>query len=723
MVGFLILAATGVDLVNGRTGLGLVFLGASGVVFGLTQLGNLREQGTSWAVLFSVMGGGYFLWRAWMGEAVGLAIADAALVFVFLSVYLLTAQLGERFQRFLFLGLGGLLAVNVGVAMAQEFAEAKFYVWRRDPEIGGSTSGLFDHYNYFASFLNGSFYLVLSYVLLGRNLALRILGGFLGTGMVVALVMSGSRGGYLGFVCGGMFWLVGMFIYLKQTRNPKTGIFAIVAMVLGIGGLTSSFWVVGKLNEKRFEDPNGPKVERMVDDGGRLAFGQMAMSVFAESPVIGMGPRAFSYRSVENWDPSEHWVGNYRPEFAHNEYLQALSDYGSVGLGVILVLIFGHVVVGLYGIAVGARANEGMAVMKVGALAGLAAMLAQANFSFIFHLPTCIGLAGFLMGVLVSGDQGRKAAVSLKGPLMGLATLVATGCLFLLGLRYFDSYRLGQEARKRMASVTWEVNGMEPLDLWEKAGHRAKSHQALENAAKVAMRFGFEAGQAGETEKATSYYRRAEGLYLDALVYHPNLYGALIGLPQIYDSLGEWEKAEAGHQVAMKKLWSRELFLNPHFNASRSSFLEALRMIPKSEFDRALLLLGQAEERFLKRREILNQRRELPEMMALSEEIQAWKAFLEARLLLLEGERVWKTERPRNPELAHAFFLEAEKRYLACEKRVKGRDPRWEGQLQLARGSLEILKAGQVPAAELSEEMIEKVVTPEVVLASKEAKR
>ena len=55
-----------------------------------------------------------------------------------------------------------------------------------------------------------------------------------------------------------------------------------------------------------------------LDDGGRLAMQQMAFEIFLDSPVLGQGPRSFSYLSLENWDPDMLWIRIGIPEFAHN---------------------------------------------------------------------------------------------------------------------------------------------------------------------------------------------------------------------------------------------------------------------------------------------------------------------------------------------------------------------------------------------------------------------
>ena len=75
---------------------------------------------------------------------------------------------------------------------------------------------------------------------------------------------------------------------------------------------------------------------------------QMAFEIFLDSPVLGQGPRSFSYLSLENWDPDMLWIRIGIPDFAHNEYLQVLSDYGAVGFLIIIVLLIAHGVLGTF---------------------------------------------------------------------------------------------------------------------------------------------------------------------------------------------------------------------------------------------------------------------------------------------------------------------------------------------------------------------------------------
>ena len=69
---------------------------------------------------------------------------------------------------------------------------------------------------------------------------------------------------------------------------------------------------------------------------GRLQFWSGALKIFYANPVFGAGLESFAiaYTKVDVGS------GLYRPEFAHNEYLQMLADGGVTGLLIVIAFIF-----------------------------------------------------------------------------------------------------------------------------------------------------------------------------------------------------------------------------------------------------------------------------------------------------------------------------------------------------------------------------------------------
>lgn len=718
---FVIIAATGIDLITSRIGVGLVGLGVALCVVSILRLVNPPQSSRPWLTIFSLLGAGYLVGRALMGGPEGLAVHDIALVLSAIGIYLSVTSTGRGVRGFWIILLAILVALNVGLAISQSVLESPFYFWQPGGSDESHAIGLFAHYNAFASFLNGTVFFFLSYTFFGRNVAARWACALLSLGLIVTLVMSQSRGGWLSFVVGGSLWMVLLILFLKQRRSKLLGIVSIAVVLLGVGGIVSSVWVVQRITEKRvekYEENTGRKVEAKVSDGGRVAFQQMGFEIFLDSPVVGGGARAFSYRALEKWDPDtlELWMGD--PEFAHNEFIQLLSDYGLVGFVLVLALLFIHGILGVINLVSEDDRDSGLSIWQLGAAGGLVAMLCQSYFSFIFHFPACVVLCAFQLAILASQSKEKpknRPVFRFTELVIGIGGLGVAAALAFLGINFFKGYLLSKEAVQKLTAAESVEDVFTGLEILEKAGDRSWDPKSFEIVARRAMLEANTALQGNDPAVAEKFNLRAKAAFERSLELNPNFSAALAGLPRVEDALGNHAAAEEGHQKAMKLIWAREIKLRPYFHAARSSFLQAL----KSDNDAiALDLLREAKSRILKRREILEPRRELDEEKEIRGIIQAWLNYYEGRAIFQRGNDIWINAKPRNPELALAFLLEAQTRYQLSEKLVKGKDPRWEREAKQLKFSVETLEAAQYQPVKLSEEQIGNAIEKEAVLDS-----
>ena len=718
---FVIIAATGIDLITSRIGVGLVGLGVALCVVSILRLVNPPLSSRPWLTIFSLLGAGYLVGRALMGGPEGLAVHDVALVLSAIGIYLSVTSTGRGVRGFWIILLAILVAVNVGLAISQSVLENPFYFWQPGGSDESHAIGLFAHYNAFASFVNGTVFFFLSYTFFGRNVAARWACALLSLGLIVTLVMSQSRGGWLSFVVGGSLWMVLLILFLKQRRSKLLGIVSIAVVLLGVGGIVSSVWVVQRITEKRvekYEENTGRKVEAKVSDGGRVAFQQMGFEIFLDSPVVGGGARAFSYRALEKWDPDtlELWMGD--PEFAHNEFIQLLSDYGLVGFVLVLVLLFIHGIVGVINLVSEDDRDPGLSIWQLGAAGGLVAMLCQSYFSFIFHFPACVVLCAFQLAILASQSKEKsksRPVFRFTELVIGIGGLGVAAALAFLGINFFKGYMLSKEAVQKLTAAESVEDVFTGLETLEKAGDRSWDPKSFEIVARRAMLEANTALQGNDPAVAEKFNLRAKAAFERSLELNPNFSAALAGLPRVEDALGNHAAAEEGHQKAMKLIWAREIKLRPYFHAARSSFLQALK---SDNGAIALDLLREAKSRILKRREILEPRRELDEEKEIRRIIQAWLNYYEGRAIFQRGNDIWINAKPRNPELALAFLLEAQTRYQLSEKLVKGKDPRWEKEAKQLKFSVETLEAAQYQPVKLSEEQIGNAIEKEAVLDS-----
>jgi O-antigen ligase len=197
--------------------------------------------------------------------------------------------------------------------------------------------------------------------------------------MVVALVLTGSRGGMLSFTALTIFATMLNFLYRKakpsdEPRSTKRKLViagGVLTIVIGILG-TILFLGADESLTRGIGLSNAPAEV----SNGRLHFWSVALNMFWDHPVIGVGLDAFGVAFTKY----DTWNGVFRIERAHNDYLQTLAEAGIVGLGLVLAFIY---FLFRKGMRVVASAGTGFRRdVVIGALAGCFGILVHSFFDF-----------------------------------------------------------------------------------------------------------------------------------------------------------------------------------------------------------------------------------------------------------------------------------------------------------------------------------------------------
>lgn len=286
-----------------------------------------------------------------------------------------------------------LMIVIFGAAMAffgvlQRLANPEgIYGFRETPQA--KPFGPFVNQHHFAAFMQLTGGLTIS-LLFGKNVS-RERQIMLATALVVmgvAVILTSSRGGILGFVAVFLFvilvnFLSGRWSKKSRAKRDKSNVqrnvgialagIAIVVMILGVvlfvGGDDSLLRGIGVANTN-------------VDiSSGRLHFWPIAIAIFLEHPILGVGFDAFGVAFTQH----DSWSGALSVQQAHNEYLQTLADSGLAGFICITGFIFLLFRNGLQTIenATGFRREA-----AVGALAGCFGILIHSFFDFPLRTPS-----------------------------------------------------------------------------------------------------------------------------------------------------------------------------------------------------------------------------------------------------------------------------------------------------------------------------------------------
>ena len=358
--------------------------------------------------------------------------------------------------------------------------------------------------------------------------------------------------------------------------------------------------------------------------------------------------------------------GGRRPEQVHNELLQAASDYGVIGAGLVCLLLGGVVVVAVmrssFAEASGRLSNAD--AWRLGGVAGLAGMLIQSNFSFVFHMVPGALLLGVCLGRAAHpGEPVAKAAAKAPGAAI-LAVVCGVACAALL----VPMGWLGT----RVTAVTWATkhgkhtaDSAEPaiaaftaaIRLWplgEFYQERAELYQA-------------QAAQAPQGSCDQAAVRRAVADYRAASACNPFAPGPVVNRANLLGLLGEDAEALQMFELAIKLQGGMEAGFKGGYSKAAYLRLKADRLLAEGRRDEALdVLLGA--------RDVLVRACSFPSGAPLGEEARILRNGIGERLAVLLSWAGRDQEAEEEFASTTRLGIETGLRYLqACHLRVKAK--------------------------------------------------
>jgi O-antigen ligase len=220
--------------------------------------------------------------------------------------------------------------------------------------------------------------------------------------MGVALILSGSRGGFISLL-GEVFFLVLVTTKANGPGKLLLRIGAAAALIACI--IVGTVLLGGESSLTRFAE----SVEMKDPSTSRVHIWNTTINIIGQNPVFGSGLNAFGIA----YTAQDTLNGMERAEQAHNDYLQTLSDGGIVG-GLIglafLVLLFRT---GLNSIKTHNKFRRGVAV---GALAGCFAILVHSMFDFVLHTTAIAFLFLTLVALVVVSKKDEPAEEKSEPP-------------------------------------------------------------------------------------------------------------------------------------------------------------------------------------------------------------------------------------------------------------------------------------------------------------------
>ena len=189
--------------------------------------------------------------------------------------------------------------------------------------------------------------------------------------MGIALLISGSRGGFVAFLAEVIF----LTIITSTARSGRKFYIKIgLAVLLVTSIIAGSFFVGGENSLTRIAETPGS--ENVTSD--RSHIWAVTFSVITDNMPLGAGLGGFgaAYTAFDNRSGLE------RVEQAHNDYLQIAADAGIVGILLSLFFLFVLFRTGLKAVKAENTYRRGIAA---GALTGCFAILIHSLFDFVLH--------------------------------------------------------------------------------------------------------------------------------------------------------------------------------------------------------------------------------------------------------------------------------------------------------------------------------------------------
>jgi len=393
-----------------------------------------QKFGDFWMIVLGAIVAGWYAWRAWISPVHELGQADLLLLAGTVATYLCVRAIKDHkiAEAILIWGIVLLLLANIVVAGKQFYGTdyaAIFQIHIRP----GIVTGFYSHYNEAANYFIASSMLVLAAGLFSKNhFAIRTLWILIAIAGLICVWFTHSRGGILGMALALCVFMAAALVIWKRGNSRW---FAPMLIAIPVVGLGIGFYLISGWQNSQELRHSGSGIEQLFDNNARLYFLGIALSCIGLHPFIGGGSRSFSWESFRFVDAKAQGdIVTHKPEQVHNEFLQAATDYGLIGAGLLIILLGFLTAILIIKIFWEDRPKDRSAsddAWRIGALAALAGMLVQSSFSFVFHLFPGILLLGICLGQMAiapRGKQNPKRLISSRT----ILSLAAVGCAVLL---------------------------------------------------------------------------------------------------------------------------------------------------------------------------------------------------------------------------------------------------------------------------------------------------
>jgi probable O-glycosylation ligase (exosortase A-associated) len=149
--------------------------------------------------------------------------------------------------------------------------------------------------------------------------------------MVSAVVLTSSRGGFLGLV-------VVLFLILCTTKRKIRNFMYVIASILILGGVLITVLPEGYVKDMQSISNSEDSTRNL-----RLLHWTTAIEIFKDNPVLGVGPYNYPWKSIEYFYLSPYFIEDHRVRSgrqSHSLYFTLIPELGLLGITLFLILLF-----------------------------------------------------------------------------------------------------------------------------------------------------------------------------------------------------------------------------------------------------------------------------------------------------------------------------------------------------------------------------------------------
>lgn len=381
-----------------------------------------RAVQLSWLAWCSLAIGGYFLARCLCSFDVVSSWREAGLILscgVFYVAGIYAAQ-GRSLKPVLGVLLAALL-LNMAFFFLMHYTDVPME-WTGRPAFGPGGENhrpvtLFVYKNHAGAFLVLAGMLLVAAALWKGCPKRMLLPAAAGVAAVILSDSCGTRAVLLlAPIMAAVGWL--LWVALKLHDADKIGLGVVLSSVVVLGGI--GFGISSLVLDRELAS-----WVMNIDTHSRYSMWGECCRFLHGAPLWGYGAAAVPWLLVP-WYEDVSSVIN----FAHNEYIQVWIDYGLIGLGCMLFILFAHIVRGGY-ILLSLQTPFRQKLFAALALLAFTACAAASFVDFFWHQVAFATMTAFCAGALASPypyeRRGRRYRVQVQGA-AGKGVLAMVGC-------------------------------------------------------------------------------------------------------------------------------------------------------------------------------------------------------------------------------------------------------------------------------------------------------